>query len=59
MAFGIGVLATPEVTDKQLKHVVGVLAQFLDNNMDGKADTGVAEKMAKRNAVLLVTKDKA
>mgnify|MGYP006143635929 CR=1 FL=1 len=34
-----------------------VLAQYLDNNMDGRADNGVAATLAKANAVILLTKD--
>lgn len=59
MAFGIGVLGSQTVSNEALIHTAGVLAQFLDNDMNGEADTNVADNLARRNAVMLVTKDRA
>ena len=56
-AFGVTILAAADVSNKKLLHANQVLAQYLDNNMDGKADNGVAATLAKANAVILITKD--
>jgi hypothetical protein len=56
-AFGVTILAAEDVDNKKLLHANKVLAQYLDNNMDGTADNGVAATLAKANAVILLTKD--
>lgn len=54
-AFGVTIVAAEGVDNKNLLHANAVLAQYLDNNMDGAADNGVADTLAKANAVILLT----
>jgi len=56
MSFGVTIIATKNVPDEKLTHAVGILAQYLDNDMDGVPDNEVARTLAKRNAVVFMTK---
>lgn len=53
--FGVTIVATNSVPDGKLTHAGGVLAQYLDNNMDGTPDNEVASVLAQKGAVLLMT----
>ncbi len=53
--FGVTIVATNSVPDDKITHVGGVLAQSLDNDMDGVPDNGVALSLARDGAVLLMT----
>ena len=39
--FGLAVYATKKVSDEKLLHAAGVLAQYLDNDADGKPDNSL------------------
>ena len=58
-AFGVTIVATEKVPNAKLQHATGVLAQYLDNDMDGQYDNGIAPTLAKANAVILMTADQA
>jgi hypothetical protein len=55
MAFGVTVIATEKIDKLDIQHVVGVLAQFLDNDQDGNADNGAGRQLAIRNSVIAMT----
>ena len=44
VVFGLSVYATAEVSDEDVMHAAGVLAQYLDNNEDGQADNPLVLK---------------
>jgi len=53
--FGVGLYATASVGDELLQHSAGVMAQYLDNDADGKADNPalVAVMVAKQASMIL------
>ena len=56
--FGIPVLGTARTPPDKLKHAAIVLAEYLDNDEDGKPDNPkVLATMVKRDAFLFMTKD--
>ena len=59
MAFGVTIVGTEKVADVKMKHAVGVLAQFLDNDQDGNADNGAGRQLAIRNSVIAMTETTA
>jgi hypothetical protein len=53
--FGISIYAVKEVEDKKLLHAANVMAQYLDNDEDGKVDNQeVLDKMKENNAFLFM-----
>lgn len=53
--FGIDIYAVPRVENNKLLHVANVLAQYLDNDEDGKPDNqAVVNKLVEQNAVLVM-----
>jgi len=58
MSFGVAIVATESVSDSKLKHSINILAQYLDNDMDGFPDNqNVTDRMAQEQAVLMMTGD--
>lgn len=56
--FGIPVLATKRTSPEKVRHAAIVLAEYLDNDEDGKPDNPlVLATMVKRDAFLFMTKD--
>lgn len=55
--FGISIFAVPQVEDKKLLHAANVMAQYLDNNEDGKPDNQlVLDKMLEKKAFMVMWK---
>lgn len=54
-AFGVEIVTRPDIDDKLLVHVSNIMAQYIDNNMDGIPDNTVnlVEVKAKAHIVLL------
>ena len=53
--FGLKVYATKSCPDKKVLHAAAVLAQYLDNDEDGKADNpAVLKEMQKRRAAMVL-----
>ena len=53
--FGLKVYATKDCPDEKVLHAAAVLAQYLDNNEDGKADNPlVLKEMQKRRAAMVL-----
>ncbi|MFA8433591.1 MAG: hypothetical protein ACEPOZ_03645 [Marinifilaceae bacterium] len=58
--FGIKIFAASKVEDKKLLHAANVMAQYLDNDEDGKVDNSkVLEEMKKRNASIVLWKEES
>lgn len=54
--FGITIIATDSVADEKLLHAANVMAAYLDNNQDGKADDlSVIDAMVSRHAYLFMS----
>ncbi|MGE4594652.1 MAG: hypothetical protein AAEF23_03930 [Gammaproteobacteria bacterium] len=54
--FGITIIATDSVADEKLLHAANVMAAYLDNNQDGKADDiRVIDAMVSRHAYLFMS----
>jgi len=51
--FGIPIYATPRVEDRKLLHAANVMAQYLDNNADGKPDNPAVMKAMHNNQAFL------
>ena len=53
--FGVRVFGTVKTPPKKLRHIAIVLAEYLDNNEDGKPDnSAVVTELVKRNAFMAV-----
>jgi hypothetical protein len=56
--FGVKIFAVPKVEDAKLLHAANVMAQYLDNNEDGKIDNQkVVDELIKNNATLVLWKN--
>ena len=54
--FGVHIFATRSTPDNKLRHVAAVMAEYLDNNEDGKPDNPkVLDALASRDAYLVMT----
>ncbi len=57
MVFGVPIYAAPKVDDDKLLHAANLMAQYLDNDEDGKVDNPkVMNAMLKANAALFMWK---
>ena len=53
--FGITILASEKVKDEKIIHAAKIMAQYLDNNEDGKVDNqAVVDKLTSVNATLIM-----
>ena len=53
--FGITILASEKVKDEKIIHAAKIIAQYLDNNEDGKVDNqAVVDKLTSVNATLIM-----
>lgn len=53
--FGVSVYATSDVPDAKILHAANVMAQYLDNDMDGAPDNPlIVAEMAQQNASLIM-----
>jgi len=58
--FGIPIYGTTQTPDEVMLHAANVMAQYLDNNEDGKPDNALVVKhMLEQGAALIMTKDEA
>ena len=56
--FGVRVFGTAKTPPKKLQHIAIVLAEYLDNNEDGKPDnSAVVAELVKRNAFMAVAEN--
>ena len=54
--FGVPVIATDSVSDAKLLHAAGVMAEYLDNNQDGRVDDlNIIEAMVNRHAFIFMS----
>jgi len=56
-AFGVEIVTKPDIDDALLVHVSNVMAQFIDNNMDGIPDNTVNLVEVKANAHLVLLRN--
>lgn len=55
--FGVKIFAVPTIDDAKLLHAANVMAQYLDNNEDGKADNPkVLKKLLEQKSALVMWK---
>lgn len=52
--FGVEIIATPSTPDNIVIHAASVLAQYLDNDADGKPDDALVVEAMKKNRATLV-----
>ena len=58
IVFGIKVIATENTSDEKVLHAAKIMAQYLDNDEDGKVDNqAVVDKLISVDAILVMFKD--